>query len=370
MVDRTVTSMRKGLKIALIAVLPLGIAASVLVGGLPTPDKGTPATVTKTVGIPAAFTACGADLDCATAVLTGELTKNGIAPTLALYAEIVEKTNGFNGLCQPLGRKFGSAVFQKYGMESLEHHEDACGLAYISGVMTAYGNQPDIELDAIRSYCEADQRTGPCFYSAGLAQRTSAPAAAEVFAGCETIAGKYDSAHPEVTVFQYTGIGGCVLGWVSGKLEMIGQGPVTAMTQFVSVCEGLPAAAKPVCMGEATFAYTYTGVNGPEERLPRLAEVRKRCDTDTSAECMIFVGKGIDDYILYGIRADLNDPTQLAKAVAPAVDLCTGERASLCAEGLVQAHMTHTSPADAALMCPALPAGQLRDICTNQTKRS
>lgn len=368
--------MRKSAVLALVVTVVLGLSVTGYVvnqsSSGPSTASGTQGgpdqvggTATTSSDIKTILSRCGQDRVCFEREVSESLQTGGPARAVEVFESLSEATNGMYGACQPVGRSLGEMAYASFKMEAFAETRRICGRAFAYGVMFAYGADKTVPDPAkyLSQFCATDPDGASCFYGVGLALSSRLTEGAAAQSACTSAGSAYDASHEKPKVFMWTAVGDCILGWTSSRTSRFATEAIPNLRTLTSLCDGMNAEPLTVCLAEASFEYSYLGSPQPAVRLARLAEIKDRCRTDKSFECAEFLGKGVDDYILYGITANLQDKIQLALAATAIDSICSGAVAEGCVNGVVQAHRTHTSVNDVLILCDAIKNDELASYC-------
>jgi hypothetical protein len=273
--------------------------------------------------------------------------------SIALFTAITENSEGMSGGCNSVGRSLGEELFNKFGKKVFSNYSVICGHAYAYGFLIGLGKKSPDETKGtfLKDYCIKDVNPVSCVYGVGYALSFATKNGKEAQERCFTAGDGLSKVDPKlIPSFQMTGPGDCILGWASGVMDnLIVNKP--NIKDALSICNGMDGGSYKVCAGEASFAYSFQ--NHPEgpERLIRLKEIRERCQSDDSYECMQFLGKATVDYLIYTLKIDLKSDSMARQAANTIELLCTGNNAQACLMGSIQDQLTHTTHDDMMRLC-------------------
>ena len=303
------------------------------------------------------------DINCFENYISPLVKSSSISKVLATYKDIATNTNGIEGQCNNFGRFIGRELFKAKGENVFNYHDSTCGEPFAYGFMLAYGTLHKDKLDVSKfvKYCLTDSNPGGCAYGVGNGQAMTNNTPIMVNNNCVKAFSNFDKAKTGVP-YETSAEGICLLGWVSGRSDILPPTYFRSISSAENLCQGLIGGSQIACLGEATFSYTYAGNPSSEQRLARIFELSKRCTTDKSTTCVRFVGKALDDYKLYSLRPNLGNPKEAANFANLIIKLCNGPLEKYCLTGMLAADMVHTSRNDALNLCQIL-TGNWRKEC-------
>jgi hypothetical protein len=289
------------------------------------------------------------DMNCYESYMKSLITKFKGEEVLQKFNEIAGSTNGLNGQCNNYGRFIGEEFFKKYGVKALNFHSDTCGRSFAYGLMAALGKKiGKAALNPSIDYCKTDTNLNACVYGVGNAMAQAKVKAPEINSICV-------KTYPYDNNFSYedSAQGICVLGWVSAMSDLSTTGQFATLKSAVTICKGMKDKAYDACVGESSFTYTYKDNPPTEKRLARVFELSKNC-VGSSEICARFVGKALNDYLLYSWRPDLTVKKNVSDLSNLIGKLCTGKTAKSCLQGFIYANSVHTTKESSMTICAYL----------------
>lgn len=297
------------------------------------------------------------DMVCYNKFITNYVSKNDVPKVLSTFENIAKTTNGLNGQCNNYGRLIGELVYKKYKAKALQFHASTCGKSFAYGLLATLGKDlGKASLEPALEYCAKDDNLNACAYGVGSAMAQAKISAVEIDALCKK------SYKLNTTIsYEDSSQGICVLGWVSAMSDLSKPDQFKSIKSSLTLCKGMSAQALDACKGEASFTYTYRDNPTSEVRLSRVNELAKNC-TSSSEICARFVGKALNDYLLYSWKPDLNKAENVTTLSKLITKLCSSKASESCLKGFLNANSGHTTHESSVKICSYL-TGALKNNC-------
>ena len=310
---------------------------------------------------------CVKDSNCYRKELLNQLKINpSTSNSIKLFTSITESSNGMSGGCNSVGRMMGEELFKIHGKDVFTNYSVICGHAYMYGFMIGYGKilPEETKTSFLRDYCKKDVNPVSCVYGVGYAIHFATLDGAEAQKRCITAGENLSNIDPDlIPSYQMTGPGDCILGWASGVMDNMEVKENPKLEDALKICNGMTDGSLRVCLAEASFAYSFQGHPVIKEREQRLAEIKIRCQEDTSYECMQFLGKAIVDHLIYTVKIDLKSDQMTNYAAQTIESLCVGSNAQACLMGSIQDQLTRTTHDDMMKLCSAFTIASNKKFC-------
>lgn len=296
--------------------------------------------------------------DCTTISCYLNLLKKekSVSNQIAKFDSLVKTSNGLQGLCNNVGRKFGYDLYKSIGVTALKYYSQSCGHAISYGILQSLGEEKNPPIDKAVAYCLLDENIPSCAYGVGLSlsQKDNVQAMKE----CELGFAKYDKGKPPTKSFQMSARGDCYYGYISDKMSKEAINSVLKINNF---CKGLKSEYYPICTGVVSYSYVSQNPINSKTIGSKMLELKKLCLDIKNFECMQFVGKNMDAAYTYLLKVNF---TTGLKEYQKNVNLICG-KSKPCVEGMIQSHIVHTSHEEVYSICNGL---LLKSFCLTTAK--
>ena len=296
--------------------------------------------------------------NCTTISCYLELLKKekNIDKQITKFDSLVATSNGLNGLCNNVGRKFGYDLYKSIKLKALKYYSQSCGHAISYGMLQALGEDKNPPIKEAVKYCLKDENIPSCAYGVGLSlsQKDNLQATKE----CELGFANFDKGKPPTKSFQMSARGDCYYGFISDKMSKEG---INSIKEINSICNGVKSEYYPICTGVVSYSYVSQPPINSKITGGKLIELKKLCLGVKNFECMQFVGKNMDAAYTYLLKLNF---TSGLKEYQKNVNLICGN-SKPCVEGMIQSHIVHTSHAEVYSICNGL---LLKSFCLTTAK--